>query len=112
MILELFCIFQSFMRVIAVSTLREYWKEYPECEQSLRSWLQEIKKAKWESPQQLKIQYNNASVLSGKRIVFNINGNKYRLIVDIEFGLQIIFIVWFGSHEEYDKIDAKTISYD
>lgn len=51
-------------------------------------------------------------VVSGKRIVFNIHGNKYRLIVDIEFSLQIIFIVWIGTHAEYDKIDAKTVVYD
>ena len=60
----------------------------------------------------MKEQFRNASVISGKRIVFNIHGNKYRLIVDIEYLLQIIFIVWIGTHAEYDKIDAKNILYD
>lgn len=99
------------MRIIATSTIREFWTKYPECEQALKSWIQEAERASWNSPQELKTQYSSASVITGKRNVFNINGNRYRLIVDIEFRLQIIFIVWFGSHEEYDLIDSKTISY-
>ncbi len=100
------------MRVIATNTLKEYWIIHPECEQALKSWLKEAVEAKWRSPQDLKMQYKHASILTGKRIVFNINGNKFRLIVDVEFRLQIIFIVWFGSHFDYDKINAKSISYD
>ena len=99
------------MRVIATNTLKQFWEKYPKCEQSLKAWLQEAEKADWSAPQKLKSQFKNASVLNGKRVIFNINGNKYRLIVDIEFRLQIIFIVWFGTHTEYDKIDSKTISY-
>jgi len=56
--------------------------------------------------------YGNASIISSKRVVFNIKGNDFRLIVDIEYKLEIVFIVWFGTYEEYDKIDAKRISYD
>ena len=85
--------------------------QYPESEIALRSWLQEVEKANWKSPQELKRQFGHASIVTGKRIVFNICGNKYRLIVDIEFRLQIIFIVWFGTHDEYDNIDAKKVSY-
>ncbi|MEO9022985.1 MAG: type II toxin-antitoxin system HigB family toxin [Ginsengibacter sp.] len=69
-------------------------------------------KAGWKNSNELKAQFRNASVISGKKIVFNIHGNKYRLIVDIEFHLKIIFIVWIGTHAEYDKIDAKTVVYD
>jgi mRNA interferase HigB len=100
------------MRIIATQTLRNYIRTYPKAEQSLLAWNQEAESAGWESPNELKEQYGNASVLSQKRVVFNIHGNRYRLIVDIEFRLKIIFIVWFGSHEEYDKIDAKKITYD
>lgn len=100
------------MRVIATSTLKNYWQENPECEQSLKSWLREAQLADWKNPQDLKKQFAHASIITGKRIVFNINGHRYRLIVDVEFRLQIIFIVWFGSHYEYDQIDAKEISYD
>ena len=110
-VLGTFPIFVSFMRIIARNTIRNFWEAYPETEQELRSWVQEAEHAKWESPQKLKQQYGHASIITGKRIVFNINGNRYRLIVDIEFRLQIIFVVWFGNHKEYDAIDVKTISY-
>ena len=99
------------MRIIATNTLKEFWKRFPECEQALKAWLQEAERAKWRNPQELKIQFGSASIITGRRIVFNINGNKYRLIVDIEFRLGIIFIVWFGTHDQYDFIDSKTVSY-
>lgn len=66
----------------------------------------------WDHANELKSKYRNASVLSSKRVVFIIKGNDFRLIVDIEYKLKIVFIVWFGSHGEYDKIDAKTVSYE
>jgi mRNA interferase HigB len=99
------------MRIIAVNTIKQFWIKYPDCEQALKSWIQETERASWKLPNELKAQFGSASIITGKRIVFNINGNRYRLVVDIEFRLQIIFIVWFGSHEEYDMIDSKTISY-
>lgn len=99
------------MRIIAVNTIKEYWEKYPNTEQSLKAWVQEIEQSSWESPQDLKLKYRNASIVTGKRVVFNINGNKFRLIVDIEFRLKIVFIVWFGSHSEYDQIDSKTVKY-
>lgn len=99
------------MRVIAVQTLKAYWHEFPLAEQALLSWYEEAQLAEWNSPNELKVQYRNASVLTNKRVVFNIHGNTYRLIVDIEYRLKIVFVVWFGTHKEYDKIDAKEISY-
>ena len=99
------------MRVIATKTLKEYWVKYPDAEQQLWAWYEEAEQGNWNSPQELKQQYRSASVLNTKRIVFNIHGNKYRLIVDIEYKMKIIFIVWFGTHQQYDKINAKTISY-
>jgi mRNA interferase HigB len=99
------------MRVIAVKTLRLYAKKKVEAEQSLLSWYREAEKANWKNHNELKQQFANASVISNKRVVFNIQGNKYRLIVDIEYHLQIIFIVWIGTHKEYDNIDAKKVSY-
>ncbi|MCF2501704.1 type II toxin-antitoxin system HigB family toxin [Dyadobacter chenhuakuii] len=100
------------MRIVAVKTLKAYLEDYPKARQSLLSWYEEVESTSWSSPNGLKEQYRNASILTSKRVVFNIHGNSYRLIVDIEFRLKIVFIVWFGSHEAYDKIDAKTISYD
>jgi mRNA interferase HigB len=99
------------MRVIAVKTLKEYWIAYPQAEQALFAWYEEAETALWNSPQELKHQYRNASILTDKRVVFNIHGNSYRLIVDIEYRLKIIFVVWFGTHEQYNKIDAKKIMY-
>ncbi len=104
-------IFVMFMRIIAANTIRDYWEKYPKTEQSLKAWLQEVEHSNWDSPQSLKMKYRNASILTGKRVVFNMNGNRYRLIVDIEYRLQIVFVVWFGTHAEYDLIDSKTIRY-
>lgn len=98
--------------VIAVRTLRNYAKKKKEAEQSLFLWYNEVSSAHWKYNNEMKAQFHNASVISGKRIVFNIHGNKFRLIVDIEFYLQIIFIVWIGAHAAYDKIDAKTVVHD
>lgn len=99
------------MRVIAAKTLKAYAKKNKEAEQPLLVWYQEADKASWKNHNELKQQFGNASVITHKRVVFNIHGNKHRLIVDIEYYLQIIFIVWIGTHKEYDKIDAKKITY-
>lgn len=101
------------MSVIAVKTLKPYANnKKKEAEQSLFVWYEKACEAGWRSHNELKMQIGNASVLGEKRVVFNVHGNKYRLIVDIEYRLQIIFIVWVGTHKEYDNIDAKTIVYD
>lgn len=89
-----------------------YAKKKKEAEQPLFLWYNEACKTRWKNSNELNARFRNTSVISGKRIVFNVHGNKYRLIVDIEYFLQIIFIVWIGTHAEYDKIDAKTIVYD
>ena len=99
------------MRLIAVKTLKEFWEEFPQAEQALLSWYKEVDAAEWNSPNELKTQFRNASILSNKRAVFNIHGNTFRLIVDIEYRLKIVFVVWFGTHKEYDKIDAKKVIY-
>lgn len=99
------------MRVIAVKTLRLFWEKEPKAEQALKSWNAEAEQAVWTSPPALKQQYRNASVVTGKRVVFNIRGNEFRLIVDVEYRLKLVFIVWIGTHAEYDKIDARTIAY-
>jgi mRNA interferase HigB len=99
------------MRVIAVKTLKGYADEFKQAEQPLLSWYEEATLAMWSSPNELKSQYRNASILTDKRVVFNIHGNSYRLIVDIEYRLKIVFVVWFGTHKQYDNINAKTISY-
>jgi len=102
------------MRIIKENTLSEYCKlvRYKQAKESLRAWIYEVRYSSWGNANELKAKYRNASILSSKRVVFNIKGNEYRLIVDIEYKLKIVFIVWFGTHNEYDKIDAKTINYE
>src|ERR1700743_138401 len=99
------------MRVIAIRTLKEYANEFHQAEQALFSWYDEATLAEWNNPAELKAQYRNASILNSKRVVFNIHGNSFRLIVDIEYRLKIVFVVWFGTHKQYDNINAKTINY-
>src|SRR5271157_4621084 len=99
------------MRVIAIKTLKECWEEFPQAKQSLLSWYEEAEAAQWNNPNELKEQYRNVSVITGKRVIFNIHGNTFRLIVDIEFRLKIVFIVWFGTHKQYDNIDTKKVKY-
>ena len=99
------------MRIIAVKTLKLFWEKEHLSEQPLKSWYEEVKNAEWDSPAVLKEQYRNASIITGKRVVFNIHGNKFRLIVDIEYRLKLVFIIWLGNHEQYDQINAKEIEY-
>ncbi|MGZ5243177.1 MAG: type II toxin-antitoxin system HigB family toxin [Bacteroidia bacterium] len=99
------------MRVIAVGTLKQFWEqpEYADAEQHLRAWYAEAKRVKWTNSNDIKKQYRNASIVGNNRIVFNIKGNKYRLIVAIDYVFQLVFIRFIGTHAEYDKIDAKSI---
>lgn len=97
------------MRVIAVSTLRDFWERNPDAEQPLKAWYEEATHASWASPAQIKAQFRHASVLKSRRVVFNIKGNDYRLIVAIAYKLQIVYVKFIGTHQAYDAIDAETI---
>jgi mRNA interferase HigB len=102
------------MRIIQEKTLTDYCKSgrYKSAADSFKAWFFEVRYSTWDNTSELKSKYRHASVLSSKRVVFNIKGNDFRLIVDIEYKLKIVFIVWFGTHAEYDKLDAKTVSYE
>jgi len=102
------------MRIIKEKTLTEYCRlgRYKPAADSLKAWVFEVRYSTWDNTNELKSKYRHVSKLSSKRVVFNIKGNDFRLIVDIEYKLKIVFIVWFGTHAEYDKIDAKTVSYE
>lgn len=97
------------MRVIAKKTLREFWIKHADCEQQLKSWYREAEKGEWKTINELKAEYPSASILKENRIVFNIKGNDYRLIVKFNFDFQIGWIRFIGTHAEYDKIDANEI---
>lgn len=97
------------VRVIAKSTLRTFWEKHVDCEQQLKSWFSEIEKSHWDSINQLKSEFPSASILPDNRVVFNIKGNNYRLIVKFNFEYGLCWIRFIGTHAEYDKVDAKTI---
>lgn len=99
-------------RIIAISTLRNFWKGNAQSEQPLKAWIQETENSVWKTTADLKAKYHNSSIINSKRAVFNIKGNDFRLIVDIEYRLKIVFIVWIGTRSQYDKIDVKNVSYD
>jgi len=95
--------------IIAKKTLRNFWLDHADSEQQLKSWFQETSKAEWKSPSDLKLEYPSASILADNRVVFNIKGNNYRLIVKINYEYHMVWIRFVGTHAEYDKIDAETI---
>jgi mRNA interferase HigB len=96
------------VRVIPRKALEEFWKHYPDSEQRLKSWYYEASHADWRTPQDIKAQYRSASILKHGRVVFNIAGNKYRLLCKIEYRIGFVYIAFVGTHKEYDKIDAET----
>ena len=99
------------MRIIAVSYLRPFWESNPDAEQPLKSWVDEVKKANWSQPSDIKAQYRSASILKNRRVVFNIKGNDYRLVVAVDFEKAIVWIKWLGTHGEYDRIDVRKVKH-
>lgn len=97
------------MRIIAKSTLHIFWQKHADCEQQLKSWYSETKKSTYQTINEIKNDYPSASILKDNRIAYNIKGNHYRLIVKFNFGYQIAWIRFIGTHAEYDKIDTNTI---
>ncbi|MGB5955960.1 type II toxin-antitoxin system HigB family toxin [Pseudomonas sp.] len=100
------------MKIIAISQLKAFWERCPKAEQPLRAWVDEARKAVWVSPESIKGQYRNASILKGRRVVFNIKGNDYRLVVAIAYRFGAVYIKFIGTHEEYDKIDVNTVEME
>jgi mRNA interferase HigB len=97
------------LRVIAKKILRDFWGKHADCGQQLKSWYREAEKGEWKSANELKKDYPTASILGDNRIVFNIKGNHYRLIVRINFQYQMMWIRFIGTHKEYDRIDVNKI---
>ena len=89
--------------------LRDFWKNHADCEQQLKSWFQETSKSEWKNPNEIKLEYPSASILPDNRIVFNIKGNNYRLIVKINYDYQMVWIRFIGTHAQYDKVNANEI---
>ena len=97
------------MRIIALRVLRDFWNRHPDAEIPLRSWYAAASRAEWRRPADVKAAYRSASFIANNRIVFNIKGNDYRIIVAVHYNRGMMFIRFVGTHREYDRIDAGTI---
>lgn len=97
------------MHVVSLKTLRNFWKGHSDAEQALSAWHKEACRASWKSFAEIKAHYRSADCLPDNRVVFNIKGNHYRLIVKIHYNTGRLFIRFVGTHAEYNKINAETI---
>ena len=100
------------MRVIALSTLKSYWKgksQYRDAEEATLAWYRDVARADWAKPSDVKRQFGTASILKDGRVVFNIGGNKYRIVVWINYPYRVVYVRFIGTHKQYDLIDAQTI---
>lgn len=97
------------MRIIALSTLKAFWEKHPDAEMPLRAWHALASRADWKTPADIKAAYRSASFTAGKRVVFNIKGNDYRLVVAVRYDKGLMYVRFIGNHHQYDKIDVETI---
>ena len=100
------------MRIIARRTLRRFWEESPAhamARTPIEDWYSRARAARWSTPAELKAEFGDASILKDGRVVFNISGNRFRLVVRINYHFKIVFVRFVGTHRQYDKIDAQTI---
>jgi len=100
------------MNVIAKRTLLHYGEKYPLAHNAILAWLKEFERHSFDNFNQLKDVYGNASIVANNRIIFNLKGNDFRLITSINFEKKIAYIIWFGTHAQYDKIDVSVIAFD
>jgi mRNA interferase HigB len=99
------------MRIISRRTLRRFWERHgcSEAEQPLKAWFREATRADWATPAAVKADFRSASIVGDSRVVFNIGGNKYRLVVRINYPYRIVYVRFVGTHREYDQIDVDEV---
>ena len=97
------------MRVIAKRALRDFWERHPDAEEPLLAWFREAEDADWGSPSAVKAKYGSASIMGNNRVVFNIKGNSYRLVVKINYPYRVVYVRFVGTHVEYDAINAEEV---
>jgi mRNA interferase HigB len=97
------------MRIIARKTLKDFWERHPDSESPLKAWFKVAEHADWATPADVKAAYSNASFLENNRVCFNIAGNKYRLVVKINYPYRIIYIRFIGTHAAYNQVDVNTV---
>lgn len=97
------------MRIISRRILREFWERYPDSAIPLQTWFHDVERTTWSSPADIKAVYRNASFVANNRVVFNVKGNHYRLVVVVVYQYSMVYIRFVGTHEEYDRMDVTTI---
>jgi mRNA interferase HigB len=97
------------MRLITRQKLKEYWQRHPDSIDPLKAWVKEVEHAQWASPNDVKIRYPSADPVGVNRVVFNIKGKKYRLVVKIHYNTKVVYVRFIGTHAEYNKINVETI---
>ena len=97
------------MRIIALGTLRRFWRRHPDAETPLRAWFAIARRAQWHSPADVKAAYRSASFIAGNRVVFNVKGNDYRLVVAVHYNRGMMFIRFVGTHRQYEAVDAASV---
>ena len=97
------------MRIISRKKIRKFWEKHSDARSALESWYADAKQANWKTPSDIKNVYKNASFVAANRVVFNIKGNKYRLVAAVQFEYGIVYIRFIGTHKEYDRIDVTTV---
>jgi mRNA interferase HigB len=100
------------MNIIAKGTILYYIDRYPKAKTSLLTWYYEFSKMNFSTFNELKAVYGHASIVANNRVIFNIKGNEYRLVVSVNFRQLAAYVIWFGTHKEYDKIDTATVEFD
>ena len=97
------------MRIITRRKLREFWERYPDVEEPLLVWYREVQQEDWDAPAKVKAKYRHASILSGNRVVFNIKGNEYRLVVRINYAYRVVYVRFVGTDAQYDSVDVEEV---
>lgn len=97
------------MHVISRKLLKDFWEAHPDAETPLRAWFKEAEDATWKSSAELKSKFGSASIIDEKRVVFNIGGNKYRLVTWVHYRHGRVMTRWIGTHKEYDKLDVGAV---
>ncbi|WP_133077594.1 type II toxin-antitoxin system HigB family toxin [Pseudomonas sp. RL_5y_Pfl2_69] len=100
------------MRIVATSQLTKFWQKHPGSKQSFLCWVDEARQADWQTPADIKAQFRHASILKSSRVVFNIKGNEYRLVVAVAYRFSALYIKFVGTHKQYDAIDANTVELE
>jgi mRNA interferase HigB len=97
------------MRLLTFKTLKLFWENHTDATSALKVWVKKVEEAQWSCFSDIKKEFNSADVLPGNRVVFNIKGNRYRIVVKIHYNTKFMYVRFIGTHAEYDRIDAETI---